>query len=286
MKELTVISGKGGTGKTSLVACMASLAKNKVLADCDVDAADLHLILEPKIRERNEFTGAKLAAIDRETCTRCGKCLELCRFEAISSDFEVDELSCEGCGVCERFCPEGAISLVERISGEWFVSDTRYGTMVHARLKPGEGNSGRLVTLVRQRARRIAEEEGHDLILVDGPPGLDCPVISSIAGADCVLMVTEPTWSGLHDLKRVDGLARHFGLKRLACINKFDLNPGMSRRIEDYCRGNGTKPLGLIPYDPIVTEAMVHGGSVIEYSGGKVSCEIQKLWRHLTYELA
>ena len=281
MKELIIISGKGGTGKTSITACFAALAKNKVMADCDVDAADLHLILEPRVKLREDFAGGKAASINEDSCTECGKCLEVCRFNAISDDFVVDKISCEGCGVCVYFCPEKAIDFQENTSGEWFISETRFGPMVHARLGIAQENSGKLVTLVRHQARLIAEKEGKDLIIVDGAPGIGCPVISSITGADCVLVVTEPTLSGIHDMERVVSLAAHFGIKTLICVNKFDINPGMTREIEAYCRIKGLGFIGRIHFDTIVTEAMVHRKTVIEYSDGVVTKEIRNIWENI-----
>ena len=251
------------------------------MADCDVDAADLHLILEPRVKLREDFAGGKTASINKDSCTECGKCLEVCRFDAISDDFVVDKISCEGCGVCVYFCPEKAIDFQENTSGEWFISETRFGPMVHARLGIAQENSGKLVTLVRHQARLIAEKEGKDLIIVDGAPGIGCPVISSITGADCVLVVTEPTLSGIHDMERVVSLAAHFGIKTLICVNKFDINPGMTREIEAYCRIKGLGFIGRIHFDTIVTEAMVHRKTVIEYSDGVVTKEIRNIWENI-----
>ena len=282
MRELTIISGKGGTGKTSITACFAALAKNKVMADCDVDAADLHLILEPQIKYREDFHGGNTAFIDKDKCVECGKCLEVCRFDAISDDFVVDKISCEGCGVCVYFCPEGAIDFQENLSGEWFISETRFGPMVHAKLGIAEENSGKLITLVRHNARLIAEKEGKDIIIVDGAPGIGCPVISSITGTDCVLVVTEPTLSGVHDMERVISLAAHFKIQTLVCVNKFDLNAEITQEIENYCRSNGLSFVGRIPFDTVVTEAMVHKKSVVEYSDGAVANEIENIWENVT----
>lgn len=251
------------------------------MADCDVDAADLHLILEPRVKLREDFAGGKAASINEDSCTECGKCLEVCRFDAISDDFVVDKISCEGCGVCVYFCPEKAIDFQENTSGEWFISETRFGPMVHARLGIAQENSGKLVTLVRHQARLIAEKEGKDLIIVDGAPGIGCPVISSITGADCVLVVTEPSLSGVHDMERVVSLAAHFGIKTLICVNKFDINPGMTREIEAYCRIKGLGFIGRIHFDTIVTEAMVHRKTVIEYSDGVVTKEIRNIWENI-----
>jgi len=285
VKELVVISGKGGTGKTSIVAAFAALTENKVMADCDVDAADLHLLLEPKIKERAEFFSSKSAVIDPERCTRCGRCLEVCRYEAISDEYVVDKIACEGCGVCVHFCPQKAIELRENRSGEWFISDTRFGPLVHARLGIAEENSGKLVALVRQHARELAEKEGLDLILVDGAPGIGCPVIASVTAASAVLVVTEPTLSGIHDMKRVVELAAHFHIPVFVCVNKFDINPDLTDQVETFCREHRLKLVGRIPYDTVVTKAMVQGKTVVEYSSGVVAKEIEKLWRQIGYQL-
>lgn len=285
MKELTVISGKGGTGKTVITACFASLARNKVMADCDVDAADLHLILEPTVKHREEFRGSRSAFINRELCNECGKCREVCRFEAISDDFVVDKISCEGCGVCIHFCPRKAIEFQENLSGEWFISETRFGPLVHAKLGIAEDNSGKLVTLVRHQAGLIAKRDGHQLIIIDGPPGIGCPVIASIAGVDSALVVTEPTLSGIHDMERVISLTAHFKIKTLVLINKYDLNLVVTKRVEDYCLNNRIQLVGKLSFDPVITEAMVEGKSVIEYSDGEVSTEIREVWGNMTIAL-
>ncbi|GAI05092.1 unnamed protein product, partial [marine sediment metagenome] len=219
MKQIVVISGKGGTGKSVIAGSFASLAKNKVMADCDVDAADLHLLLHPTVKETHEFSGGKTAFIDERRCTECGKCQEVCRFEAIDN-YVVDPISCEGCGVCFHICPEKAIKMVDDLSGKWFVSETKYGPFVHAKLGIAEENSGKLVTLVRQNAKLIAEKEKRDFVIIDGPPGIGCPVIASLSGVDIALIVTEPTLSGIHDLERIVGVAHHFGIKGVVCINK------------------------------------------------------------------
>jgi MinD superfamily P-loop ATPase len=281
MKELTIISGKGGTGKTSVVASFAALAQNKVLADADVDAADLHLILAPEIRHEEDFRGGRTARIDPERCTECGECLDRCQFNAISPEFVVNKIDCEGCGVCVYFCPVEAIDFPENICGRWYISETRFGPLVHARLGIAEENSGLLVSLVRNQAKVLAEERGLDTIIVDGPPGIGCPVISSITGTDAVLIVTEPTVSGLHDLERVGGLADHFKIPTLACINKFDLNEAMSDRIADFCAGHRIDLVGRISYDTSVTRAMVAGQSIVEFSDGSVSEAIRQIWRRV-----
>jgi MinD superfamily P-loop ATPase len=279
MKSITIISGKGGTGKTILTASFAALAESKVMADCDVDAADLHLILKPEIEREEVFEGGKAAEIDRAKCVKCGECISACRYDAISDDFVVDPIDCEGCALCYNICPVGAIKMKASMQGRWYISKTRYGPMVHAKLGIAEENSGKLVALVRQQARLIAERDNLEYIIVDGPPGIGCPVISSITGADLAVVVTEPTVSGLHDLQRVVGLANHFGIGSLVCVNKYDLNTQFTDQIETYCKNNGARFLGRIPFDTVVTEAMVNGRSVVEYSeDGEVSREVRRIW--------
>jgi MinD superfamily P-loop ATPase len=295
MKELVVISGKGGTGKTSIVAAFAALAKNAVLADCDVDAADLHLVLEPKIKQRSDFSGGKRAAIVAEKCIGCGKCQDLCRFNAIhfngqandvvDKTFTIDPISCEGCKVCVEFCPVDAIEFSDCINGQWFISDTRFGPMVHAKLGIAEENSGKLVTVIRKEAKRIAEEQEKNLLLVDGSPGIGCPVIASITGADLALIVTEPTLSGKHDLGRVADLAAGFKILTLVAINKFDLNTDMVERIEEDARSRDIKVVGKIRYDEAFTKAQILKSTVLEYTGGAVSEDVKALWRNVTYAL-
>ena len=281
MKEVVILSGKGGTGKTVVAASLAALARNKVMADADVDAANLYILLEPTIRLQESFSGGHTAFIDKEKCVACDDCLNLCRYHAIDSDYVVDPVDCEGCGVCAHFCPAEAIEMRENISGEWFISDTRYGPFVHAKLGIAEENSGKLVTIVRHNARLIAEDKGLDLIIIDGPPGIGCPVISAVTGTDSVLIVTEPTLSGLHDMQRVAELAKHFSIPAVACINKHDLNPEMSDKIQEYCKETGVRLLGMIPYDPIVSKALVERRIIVEYSNGRVSDEIEKIWLSL-----
>ena len=278
MKEIVVLSGKGGTGKTCIVASFAALAQNKVLADCDVDAADLHLLLNPTIREENEFWSGQIAYIAREQCTECGLCQEVCRFGAIQ-DFKVDPVSCEGCGFCSQICPVEVITMRESMAGHWFISDTKYGPLVHARLGIAQENSGKLVSMVRQKAKQTAEEQKLDYIITDGPPGIGCPVISSLSGANLALLVTEPTLSGMHDLDRVIGVCRHFGIPALVCINKYDLNEENSRQIETSCLDQGIEVISKIPFDNVVTEAIIQGLPVVEYSQNHVVSEIKKLWQ-------
>ena len=277
MKEIVVLSGKGGTGKTSIVGSFAALAKSKILVDCDVDAADLYLLLQPTIQEEHEFWSGLSAAIDEQKCTRCGLCEELCRFQAIH-DFTVDAVSCEGCGFCSHICPAGAIIMVENMAGQWSVSDTRYGPLVHARLGIAQENSGKLVAMVRQKAREIAKKLGLAYIISDGPPGIGCPVISSLSGVDLALLITEPTLSGQHDLERVLGVCRHFGVPALVCINKFDINEENTRLIESYCLDQGVPITARIPFDNVVTEAMVHGLPLVEYAHNGISQQVKMLW--------
>lgn len=283
MHELVVISGKGGTGKTSILAAFASLADKKVLCDADVDAADLHLIMNPALTARHDFQSGHDAVIDAAKCTRCGLCRDLCRWNAIREDFTVDPIDCEGCGVCVHFCPEKAIGFPEKTCGEWYVSETRFGPMVHARLGIAEENSGKLVTLVRQEARKLAEARNLDLILTDGPPGIGCPVIASMGGASAVLLVTEPTVSGKHDMMRAAELACFFKVPVMVCVNKYDLNPESAHGIEEFSREKGLAFVGNIPFDPVFTKAMVEGKTVLEYdphaAAGKA---VRRIWDALS----
>jgi MinD superfamily P-loop ATPase len=290
VKELVVCSGKGGTGKTSLVASLAALAPDPVIADCDVDAADLYLVLAPHIERCNQFYGGHEALIRPDDCSGCGTCADVCQFGAVSCDLEsgayaVDPLRCEGCGVCAHFCPERAIDFPERLCGEWYISETRYGPFVHARLAAGAENSGKLVTLVRHEARQVAQETGRSLLLVDGPPGIGCPVIASLANADAVLIVTEPSQAALHDLKRMVELARHFEIPAWICINKYDLHEGMTQHITSYCVQVDLPLVGLIPYDLEVTTAQLAGTSVIERDSTPAAASMRALWLRLREEL-
>ena len=284
MKQLLVISGKGGTGKTTMVSSFAFLAKNKTIADCDVDASDLHLILEPEVRKRENFT-SQVAVKDDSICTECGLCYEKCRFDAIDENYNIDPLRCEGCGVCAYVCPEDAIEMENEISGEYFLSDTKCGSMVHARLEPGGENSGQLVTAVKREAGEVASKEGKDLILIDGSPGTGCPVIASLANVDLALIVAEPTLSGVHDLKRILGVAEQFGVTSLICINKFDLNLENTEDIEEFARSKGIEVVGKIPYNNEVTEAMVQGKSVVENPDGEVKKAIENTWERIENRL-
>lgn len=288
MKEIVVISGKGGTGKTSIVASFAALADNVILADCDVDAADLHLILQPKIKHSSDFSGGRQAHIVSEKCIGCGKCAEVCNFDAaifngpandlVGKTYTIDPISCEGCGVCVHFCPVDAIEFKDAINGQWFISETRFGTMIHARLGIAEENSGKLVSLIRKEAKRIAAERNKNLIIVDGSPGIGCPVIASVSGADLVLAVTEPTLSGQHDLDRVVELTEHFKIPTAVCINKYDINPKIAKAIEEKALERNLRVVGKIAYDIAVTKAQIAAKSIVEYSSNGLNDQIVSLW--------
>jgi len=289
LNEIVVISGKGGTGKTSIVASFAALANNAVLADCDVDAADLHLLLDPDIKQTHDFSGGKLASIVAEKCIGCGRCREVCNFDAarfngpgndiVGKTYAIDPISCEGCGVCVHFCPVDAIKFEDAVNGQWFISETRFGSMVHARLGIAQENSGKLVSLIRKEAKQIAAEQNNDLVIVDGPPGIGCPVIASIAGADLVVAVTEPTLSGRHDIGRVVELTKHFGIPTVICVNKYDINQELTEQIRSTAQKWKLKTIGYIPYDPAVTKAQVAGKSIIEYSNGSLRDRLMSLWQ-------
>ena len=285
LTELAVVSGKGGTGKTSIVASFAALAGDLVLADCDVDAADLHLVLAPDVLERADFVSGHDAVVVEERCDGCDECVAACRFDAITrSDGAaiptVDPVACEGCGVCRYVCPAGAVILVPRHCGERFVSDTRCGPMVHARLGIAAENSGKLVTTVRAEARRVAAARGLGMVLIDGPPGIGCPVIASITGSTAVLAVAEPSVSGEHDLARVLDLARHFDIPAAVCVNRWDLSAEATERIETLARIRGAELAGRVRYDPAVTDAQLRGLSVAEL-GGDAADDIRALWRRV-----
>ncbi|MFQ5721968.1 MAG: ATP-binding protein [Candidatus Aminicenantales bacterium] len=280
MKQLVVISGKGGTGKTVISASLAALTKKIVIADCDVDAANLHLLLRPQLEESHQFAGGEKAKVDLAQCTGCGECLKVCRFSAIeenpSGGIIIDPISCEGCGLCSYICPTQAITMEENISGEWFVSKTKYGPFVHARLGIAEENSGKLVTEVRKKAKEIADKDNLNLVIIDGPPGIGCPVIASLSGTDLALVVTEPTLSGIHDMERVIQMAHHFRAQTACCINKFDLNLKNSKEIKNWCQKNSIPVIGKVPFDEDVTKSMVQGVPLVEYSNNSAAKEIKK----------
>jgi MinD superfamily P-loop ATPase len=288
MKEVVVISGKGGTGKTSLAASFASLNGTSVIADCDVDASDLHLVMSPEIKRLELFKSGREASIRKDDCIGCGTCMDKCRFDAVheirrsgrESVFVIDSLSCEGCGVCVRLCPQDAIDFPERTCGEWMVSETRYGPMVHARLAIGAENSGKLVSIVRNEAHRIAEEQNLSWVIIDGPPGIACPVIASITGASMVLIVVEPTLSGVHDMERVITLTEHFKIPTFVCINKWELNPQIAGEIKRGATSAGASFAGMISYDSSVTAAQNKGIAVVEY-GGPAAQDIRNVWQNI-----
>jgi MinD superfamily P-loop ATPase len=291
MKQLVILSGKGGTGKTTVAAALAHLASQEasiVLADADVDAANLELVLSPQVQEEGEFIGGGVAVIDPELCTACGICHDVCRFEAIvpgDEVYAVDDLGCEGCGACVYACPVEAIEMREQLDGKWFRSQARYGPLFHAHLFAARENSGKLVTLIKNEARDLALERGADYLLVDGPPGIGCPVIAAISGMDLTLLVTEPTVSGAHDLERIVGVAQHFGIPAAVCINKYDLNPAKTEEIAAWCAAQGVPILGRILFDHEVTRAMVQGKPITEHSDGAVTGELRRVWGRLKARL-
>ncbi len=288
MKELVIISGKGGTGKTSVTASLAVLADNAVVADCDVDAADLHLVLGPEIKEKHIFKSGREAVVNPDKCENCGICALYCRYNAVRSYKDtngrslvrIDPIACEGCGVCVRFCPEKAIDFPERVCGEWMISQTRCAPMVHARLGVAAENSGKLVSLVKSEARKLAERERCEMVIVDGPPGIGCPVIASLTGADRVLVVTEPTVSGEHDLERVLKLTSHFEIPSAVCVNKWDLNEQMTERIEARAVDLGAEITGRIRYDKGVTAAQVQAKAVVETDAASAA-DIRAIWDYI-----
>jgi len=291
IRELVVISGKGGTGKTSLVGSLAHIVNNKVMVDCDVDAADLHLILKGKKVTGSSFTGGKIAGILPSKCTSCGICLDYCRFDAImdpgdDQPFVIDNYACEGCGVCAHFCPEQAIEMNDVQSGEWYISETRYGRLVHARLGIAQANSGKLVSLLRRTARVLAEEKKNDYIIIDGSPGIGCPVIASLTGVDYVLIVTEPSVSAIHDMERLLELIEHFGINSGICINKYDINAKKTSRIEEIAGKRSLKILAKLPYNPGVTEAQVAGVPYTEYARGEEAEIYYRLWDRLKLDMS
>ncbi len=284
--EVAVISGKGGTGKTTIAAAFASIAGDTVLADCDVDAPDLHILFQPSLIEETTFSGSKVAVIDKDMCTECGLCAEKCRFGAAKPP-AIDHIACEGCGVCELVCPEEAIRMVDRVSGHVYNSTTRAGPMAHARLMAGEGNSGKLVTEVRKLAAAIAERDGLSKVLIDGSPGVGCPVIATVTGIKLGVIVTEPTLSGIHDMERVVQLLDKFRVEPLVIVNKFDLNLENTDRIEDYCKKRGIHLLGKIPFDPVMTASMVERQTLPEYAPEhKITSLLREMWDKILQNLS
>ena len=286
MKEIVIISGKGGTGKTVITGAFAALAEGKVIADCDVDAADLHLLLDPKIIKSHIFKSGFTAHINKKYCDGCGACSEACRFEAVKEDFSIDPISCEGCAFCSFICPQNAIEMKVNNSGKWFVSHTRFGPLVHARLGIAEENSGKLVSLVRQKAKEIAEEKGYRWVIIDGSPGIGCQVIASITGVDCALVVIEPTLSGMHDAERVINVARHFNIPAKVIINKYDLNHKITKKIEQWSEDRNIEVIGKVAFSKSVVKSVVEGKTIIEYSSGRVTRTLGKIWKVLEKELA
>lgn len=292
MKQLVVLSGKGGTGKTTVAAALAPLAARElsvVLADADVDASNLQLLLAPTVCEENPFMAGEVGVIDPELCEGCGICMDACRFDAIESPADagptgvchIDPIACEGCAACRYACPMGSIRMEPVQSGLWFRSVTRFGPLFHARLFAGQENSGKLVTAVKQRACELAADRGAALVLVDGPPGIGCPVISAISGADLALIVAESTVSGEHDLERVLGVAEHFGVPSAVVINKADLNPARAEAIDAFCKAREVAVLGRIPYDPVVTESIVQRLPLTEFCDNALTETLVRTWHRL-----
>ena len=266
MKEILIISGKGGTGKTSLAASLAALTEDVIVADCDVDAPDLHLLLKPSIRTSREFIGGKKPVKDYDKCAHSGCCARVCKFNAITADFRIDPIACEGCGVCAWNCPSSAITMKDSVSGTLFISDIKTGTMVHALLKPGEENSGKLVSEVKKTAKQLAEKENKKFILIDGSPGIGCPVLASLTGVYMAVIVTEPTVSGIHDLERVISLCEHFKVPVKVIINKSDINEKKADEIADFCCEKKIDIMARIPFSDSLYEALVKGKTVVEYA--------------------
>ena len=286
MKEIVIISGKGGTGKTSVTASFAVLGgKNIVTADCDVDAADMHLLLDPDFGKAEDFYSGQIAVIDQDKCTNCGKCAEICRYNAIpfeNNQYTVKSLDCEGCGYCARICPENAITNIDNNVGQWIESNIKTGTkMVHAKMKVGAENSGKLVAKVKREAKRIAEEENIQLVLVDGSPGVGCPVVSSLSGANYVILVTEPSVSGLHDLIRVYELVEKFKIKAGCIINKADINKEKAGDILKFLKENNIDHIANLPYDEKFTEAMTAGKTIVEFGDSEIKEILEKSWNEI-----
>ena len=281
MKEIVVISGKGGTGKTTITAALAGLGPDKVIADCDVDAADMHLIMNPDIQLTHDFFSGELAHIDPEACTQCGECREMCRFGAISPQLQVLPEHCEGCALCYHVCPVQAVHMQERLCGQWYESTTRFGPLVHASLGIGEENSGKLVTTVRKASQAEAEEKGYEVVLVDGSPGIGCPVIASLTNADVALLVGEPTVSAVGDLHRVSELTAHFGIKTMALINKVDINPELVQELKDFCLDKKIEIVGELPYAPAFTQAQLQGQTICEYDPQGLGQTMAGIWTRI-----
>ncbi len=281
MKHIVVISGKGGTGKTTVTASLCALAGTPVIVDCDVDAADMHLLLNPEIQRSENFSGGKYAVIDSEHCVGCGKCLEVCRFEAITPALKMDIFSCEGCGLCARVCPAGAIAMTPRQSGKWFVSATKHGTLVHAELGIGEENSGKLVSKIKQEAFAIAKDTGAEWVIADGPPGTGCPVMASLAQADLTVVVTEPTLSAMHDMKRAVETAAQFKIPAAVIINKWDINAENTTAIADFCENNDIAVVGRISFNNAANEAVAAGIPLVEYGNEQAAVEIRAIWESI-----
>jgi MinD superfamily P-loop ATPase len=280
LKQLTVVSGKGGTGKTTVLASLAALAPNAVLADCDVDAANLHLLLDPQVQTQGEFRGAKVAVRDESRCDRTGECARRCRFDAITPD-RVDVHACEGCGLCVLACPRGALTLEPIVNGLFYCSETQYGPMAHARLFPAGESSGRLVTKVRQLAEDLALQSGRQLILIDGPPGIGCTAVASLAEVDLALVVTEPTLSGIHDMERVVGLTEHFGAPVAVAINKADLNESNAARIRTFCDAHRIPVVAELPFDDVVPRSIAARKPLVEYDDGPAARGVRELWQRV-----
>lgn len=291
MKQILIASGKGGTGKTSISAAFASLAKQAVFADCDVDASDLHLLLSPEILQSFSFISGKEASINQTQCSICGKCYQLCRFEAImtpdheNQKYRVNPIACDGCGVCVKHCPEQAISFIDKDNGEYYHSHTRFGELIHAQLHPGGENSGKLVSLVRKKALDLAKASNLELVLIDGPPGIGCPVIASLTGCDLLLIVVEPSLSSLHDAKRLIQLSKHFSVPCFILINKWDISPILSKQMESEFKNMKVKVLGKLPYDTEFIRAMMEGKTIIEYhKNGKTASTLMSVWKELLHK--